>query len=152
MTIFVSKYKADTKALDKLVERVALLKRTQLGVGFFDGDIHEPSGETAAYIAAINNEGSPSDNIPSRPFLTEALSMSFKGKAALRPIKDILNYKIPLKKTLSLIGEQAVIMVKWNIENGAWVDNARKTIEIKGFNNPLVHTSTLPSLTKYKIF
>lgn len=150
MVIFVSKFKANTKGLDKLVKRVEEIKKAQLDVGYFD-DIHQASGLPVASIAAMNNEGVPENNTPARPFVTESLVMSFENKAALRPIRSLLDIKIPLKLTLSRIGGQAVELFKWNIYNGAWVDNASYTISLKGVNSPLVDTGEMADLTRYRI-
>lgn len=150
--MFASSFKGNTKGLDKLLKRVSELKDAKLDVGYFD-DIHQGSGLPVAAIAAINNEGVSENGmyIPARPFVSEALRMAFFQKAAMRPARQLLDYKIPLKLTLGRIGSQAVELFKWNIYNGAWADNAPYTISLKGKNSPLVDTGEMASLTKYRI-
>jgi len=152
MAIFASSFKGNTKGLDKLLKRVKELDNATLDVGYFD-DIHQSSGLPVAAIAAINNEGVSENGmyIPARPFVSEALRMAFFQKAAMRPTRQLLDYKIPLKLTLGRIGSQAVELFKWNIYNGAWADNAPYTISLKGKNAPLVDTGEMASLTKYRI-
>ena len=147
--MFASSFKGNTKGLDKLLKCVSELKDAKLDVGYFD-DIHQSSGLPVAAIAAINNEGDGM-YIPARPFVSEALRMAFFQKAAMRPARQLLDYKIPLKLTLGRIGSQAVELFKWNIYNGAWADNAPYTISLKGKNAPLVDTGEMASLTKYRI-
>lgn len=150
--MFASSFKGNTKGLNKLLKRVSELKDAKLDVGYFD-DIHQSSGLPVAAIAAINNEGVSEKGmyIPARPFVSEALRMAFFQKAAMRPARQLLDYKIPLKLTLGRIGSQAVELFRWNIYNGAWADNAPYTISLKGKNAPLVDTGEMASLTKYRI-
>ncbi len=60
--------KKNQAAYDRLRKVSAALTNTELKVGWFESNRY-PNGTPVAYIATINEFGSPSRNIPARPFM-----------------------------------------------------------------------------------
>ena len=58
---------------DALRQRLTELGRKQVEVGFFE-TAHYPDGTPVAYVAAIQEFGSPQNNIPARPFFRPTVS------------------------------------------------------------------------------
>jgi hypothetical protein len=106
-----------------------------------------PSGITVAEVASIQEFGSETNNIPSRPFMRQAFNDAkpFLRKRLINAVK-MLNMKEGLNKVereMNLIGEQMVSRVRNSIIKWENPPNAPLTIKKKGFNNPLVETGTM---------
>ena len=71
---------AINKLLNKLVglqKSINDLSTKQVAVGFFD-TAHYPDGTPVAYVAAIQEFGSPQNNIPPRPFMRPTMEENRK--------------------------------------------------------------------------
>lgn len=106
--------------------------KTQILVGIPASDAVEKDGNTVylADIAAINNFGSKSANIPARPF-GSTLMENYGGeikKFYSKEIGDSLKGKRPMKQALDRVGFIAAGFMKQNLSAGKWEPNAPITV------------------------
>lgn len=152
----MGKARLDTKGLNRLLmnaEKGSVTAHT----GFFeDSGPHPRSGENAYTIAAVNNNGSDWQNIPERPFMDDgAFERELQTSDQLRK-----GYEKFQAGTMSL--RQAIKKAAYEQEQGIlayialaptmYADNAKSTIENKGFNAPLQETGWLPRQIDTKIY
>jgi hypothetical protein len=87
-----------------------------------------------AHVGWINDQGSPHQHIPSRPFFRETV---FRNRAAIpQMIASLIRANDP-ETTLRLVGEHMV--GEFTDAVMTWTDppNAQSTIDAKGYNAPL---------------
>jgi hypothetical protein len=115
-------------------------------VGILDGEI--------ADYAAVNEYGSPSNNIPSRPFMRTTIDDNAQELAKM--LRDRVNAAIARRNTtatgaLKAVGLHARNLMVKSIRN--WTDppNEASTIERKGDNNPLVDTGAMQASITFEV-
>ena len=143
MTLSVDvQVKEDKKATARF-ERIrrTLIKAASahVDIGFFDGKPHPKTGVSEATVAAINEFGVESDNIPERPFMAAtARNTKVAGKLA-RELKQNLSSQRGAFNW-NVVGQFYANEVSITIRDFATPPNAPLTISLKGFDNPLVET------------
>jgi len=99
-----------------------------------------------AYYAAVNEFGSYSQGIPSRPFLRTTFQgdnlekIYKKGQGFL---KECAEENKPPEQYLIKLGLYCAGLVRQNITKGDWTLNSKLTIKLKRSSKPLIDTGTM---------
>lgn len=144
----------DTKVWEQL--KAKFKNDLQLNVGFFEEDRYgeENDNHPVAYIAEIQDKGY---GPPARPFmsgaggLTGAIRSAPYQKEYQLSIEHILEGKSTFTQEYTKIGKLLVEDTKEIIDDWSSPPNAPLTVELKGFNDPLIETGTMRDAVKYKI-
>ena len=143
MTLSVVVEVKEDKAAKRRFERIrrTLIKaaRAHVDVGYFDGKPHPKTGETEATIAAINEFGVPSLNIPERPFMAATIRDTKVGTKLAEELKRNLTQQ-RARFSWKVVGKFYANEVAVTIRDFSQPANAPLTISLKGFDNPLVET------------
>lgn len=148
--------KVNTKKLDQIINRVYRSTDSIVKVGFFSEDSYE-DGTPVAYVAMLNDQGveSPFQYIPARPFMSRDLLAVMKSPPNLKIIADmwklILMGRMTKKQALAKIGENMQEALRAIIVAFDYPPNAQKTIDLKGFNDPLIDTRKMLNSVKWKL-
>jgi hypothetical protein len=144
----------DTKVWDSI--KAKFKSDTKLSVGFFEESKYGPENDNlpVAYIAEIQDKGY---GPPARPFMSGAQGLT--GVIRSTPyqkeyqlsLQRILEGKTTFTQEYSLIGKMLVDDTKEIIDDWSTPPNAALTVELKGFNDPLIESGTLRDAVKYKI-
>lgn len=135
------------RRLEEILRKVKGVKKVR--VGFLENAKY-PDGTQVALIAAIQDFGAPSRNIPPRPFFRNMVKdKSPEWSKVIANLLKANNYDA--RKTLDQTGQVIVGQLKDSIINGAWVANAPSTVKQKGFNKPLIDTSHLLNSVDYEV-
>lgn len=140
----------NTKVWDKV--RQNLLKQIpEIQTGWFPENVYGPDNGNLqmAQVAQWNNEGHRNDNgsiTPPRPFMTVGLSGAIKAGANKDDFKDMISAVVEgrdVMKAFVVSGKNfertlRKVMIDWDTP-----PNAPLTIELKGFDDPLVNSSEL---------
>lgn len=144
------KFTKNTAQWDKL-KRDLLKKIPSIETGWFEGQNYGSDNDNLPYatIAQWNNEGHRNDNgtvTPPRPFMTMGLAAAITAGANKDDFKDMIQAVASGKSVLTVLNKAGTnfertlrkVMLDWDTPR-----NAPLTIEIKGFDDPLVETSEL---------
>jgi hypothetical protein len=134
-------------ALNELSKKVT--KASTLSVGFLEGASY-PSGEPVAMIAAIQEFGAPSRNIPPRPFFRNMIAdHSPEWPDAVATVLKANDYNA--EQTLMQVGEGIKGELQDSISSGNFAPLSPKTVERKGFDTPLIDTSHMRNSVDYTV-
>ena len=148
--------KVDKKVWEAMKKKFRQADSIQLSVGFFEEDRYGPENENlpVAYIARIQDAGL---GPPARPFMSGAQGLT--GVVRSAPYKKdyqeaarriILNLS-SVQQEYAKLGTFLVQDTKEIIEQWSSPPNAALTVELKGFNDPLIETETMKNSVKFKI-
>jgi hypothetical protein len=150
------KLKIDTSVWDNLKKSLKQAEIYNINLGWFEGQNYGPDNDNISYaqVAQWNNEGHvngssslvPGAITPPRPFMSVGLPGALKAGANKddfnKMVEAILNGKSVLvamqKSTNNFERTLRKVMLDWDTPR-----NAPLTVEIKGFDNPLVNSSEL---------
>ena len=148
-------------ALEKILKRMKRTKDTVLAVGIPVGGTGAsakypdgiPVGADLLMVAAVNNFGSPSRNIPARPFMSDA------QEPMLQVTLPIAENRVPLMnkgkvtavQILEQMGPPAVAALQETIVSFRAPANAISTVKSKGSSNPLFDTGLLKRSITYAV-
>lgn len=141
----------DLKVWDEIIAKTENLGNWEVEYGYYENQSHPESDLSLADIAAINEFGSKTKNIPSRPFMFQTSLSHSADKQHEILYLDMLFKRKPLRSALKEIGERGVQLVEQIIDMGNFEANAPFTIDLKGFDRPLVDTGYLKSHAKSKV-
>ena len=134
------KLRGGDKIIIKLAEISSSAKNASyVRVGFLSGSTY-PDGTSVALVAAVQDFGSPRNNIPSRPFFRNMI----RDKSVEWPVtlgKLMVRNKYNSHTSLGQMGKIMVGQLRDSITDGTYVPLAPATIARKGFATPLVDTS-----------
>jgi hypothetical protein len=88
-------------------------------VGWFEGAKYKDKKQTqAAYVAAINEFGSPGQNIPARPFMRPTIHTKGNEWVALaqKGYKSVINGKLTPDGLMEIVGQKAKSDIQKTIE------------------------------------
>ena len=104
-----------------------------------------------AYIGLVNEEGRPSKNIPSRPFMHTAFE--HHRHAWIEVLRVSLKEGKNSKAALQLAGKDMVVSIQQTLDlsPGLFKENAPRTIKKKGFDYPLYETGKMRRSVKFKL-
>ena len=117
-----------------------------LQVGFVDGAKYA-DGTDVASVAYYNEYGT--NRIPPRPFMR--LTLANHGDQLARVVGKFMSSGVPVEKVLSFLGEFTVNKIKEEIVKLDDPPNAPSTVAKKGFNNPLIDTSTMARAVTWRV-
>ena len=153
--------KRDSRALQKLRQRMRYLNGVTADVGFFEQDRYpsrdgDRAGMPVAAIAYSNNEGvivSGTANIPARPFFTFATLEARQRweKAAFDVCKASLEGNGTWKAVLTVYLNYFKETIQRHILEINVPPNAPKTEALKGFNDPLIRDGRMYDSVKFRI-
>lgn len=129
---------------DKVVIKLAEISRevrsaSYVRMGFLEGAVY-PDGTPVALVAAVQDFGSPRNNIPSRPFFRNMI----RDKSAKWPVtlgKLLVKADYNAATALRQMGAIMAGQLKDSITDGTYVPLAPATVRAKGFAQTLVDTS-----------
>lgn len=117
MTVTIQKISGDGKS--KLQSILDNAKKISVDVGWVERKQYPDSNMTTASAAAINEFGSPSHNIPARPFIRPTVKQ--KQNEWKRIINDqskkIINGKQSIENTMEIIGSKSAGDIRETITN-----------------------------------
>ncbi len=152
-------FKTNFKGLDNLKRRARSASSHVSKVGFWNGTSND--GEMSiASLAFLQEYGRPRTNlenpIPARPFFRISTMNVSNGGSDVRhqmklALRAIIHGKQTVPESLRKVGAVLEEEIKTTISYFNEPRNAQRTIEIKGADDPLVHTGTLLSSVKNKV-
>ena len=147
------KVTVDFKGVEKLCTRLKKELATIKGVkaGYFEGDAYPPDrgGLELAKNALIQEFGSSVNNIPSRPFMRNAVDKD-EAKWA-RALQDGMEKELSLRQCMKQVGVEMQNSIADSIDEMQDPPNAPATIRKKGSNHPLINTGLLKNSVSYEV-
>lgn len=150
------KLKVDKSGWEKLKKSLKQADTYTVNVGWFEENVYGPDNSNLpmAYVAKLNEEGHvngfdslvPGAITPPRPFMRVGLKGAFKAGANKDDFKDMISALLQGKSVLTAMQKSTTnfertlrkVMLDWDTPR-----NAPLTIEMKGFDDPLVNSSEL---------
>lgn len=127
----------------------ALGKGGTLKVGFLQGATY-PNGTPVALVAAVQNFGAPSRNIPPRPFFSNMVRRKSNGwPNALAKNLKANGYRV--EPTLRLMGEGIKGQLQQSIIDTNSPPLRPATVKRKGFDKPLIDTAHMLNSADYEV-
>lgn len=124
-------------------------KNKGVDVGFQNGATEE-DGTPVALVAAFNEYGVPSHNQPPRPFFRIAISEN-TTKWGRQFANGIKHTNGDFAKVFALMGESISADIRKSIIELVSPPLAESTIKRKGFEKPLIETSTMLKNVTYVV-
>ncbi len=142
--------KGGDKLSKKLSEFAGMLSRgSVVRIGFLEGSTY-PDGKPVAMIAAIQEWGAPSRNIPPRPFFRHMIAA--KRAEWPKAIADLLKANgYDALRTLQQTGEVVAGQLRRSIYETNSPPLKPTTIARKGFSKPLIDTGVLIQSINYEV-
>ena len=139
-----------SKELDKILSRY---DDFDIEVGVPEDAPNYPDGTSVALVAAVQEFGSPANNIPERSFLRSTIKENKKEYSGLmtKSVKKAYETGKPLKKLANKIGLKAADDVKQKITSLRSPANEASTIKAKKSSNPLIDTGHLRNSITYEV-
>lgn len=143
----ISGGEALTARLREIAENVK--GKSLVRVGFLEGATY-PDGTPVAMVAAIQEFGAPSVNIPPRPFFRNMIAdHSNEWPKAVGDLLKTTDYDA--EKTMGLAGEGIAGQLRQSVVDTNSPPNAESTIAAKGSAKPLVDTGHLLASIDYEV-
>lgn len=149
------------KLWQQMKKRLTVLDGIEARVGWFSGQNYGPENNNLpiAQVAQWNEEGTPAAGwggpTPSRPFIRSFFIGLKKSKAFRDFMANEIKYYIEGGGTSRHLAQRVGRFVRQGIretiEKWTYISNATATIELKGFNDPLVETGTMAKSVSVKI-
>lgn len=149
--------KADYSVWNKIKKDLRKGKDLELNIGWFPDQKYGPENDNlfVAQVAQWQEEGVPQNNIPPRPFMRVgfggALRKGMYDKYFKESIERILEGKSSFLKEYTKLGPMFVNDMQEIIEDWSTPPNSPFTVEQKGFNNPLIDSSTMLESVDFRI-
>lgn len=145
----------DTRVWDAMKKNLKAGKHLSVNVGFFD-EYYGPENNNlpVAYVAKIQEEGL---GPPMRPFIRNGfMEENIKTLSWLTPqVKGMISAvalgQMSWNQLYHKLGPVFVEIMKKEIEDWTSPMNAPLTIELKGFNNPLIDTGKMLDSVEYRV-
>jgi hypothetical protein len=110
-------------------------------IGFLEGSTY-PDGTSVPMIAALQNFGSPANNIPPRPFFSNMIAAKSPGWGD--SFERILNANgMDVRKSLALMGAGIAGQLRVSINETNTPPLSPVTIARKGFAKPLIDSGVM---------
>lgn len=151
ITVKVTESKSAKRKLQRIKRALIKAARSHVDVGYFDARPHPKTGETEATVAAINEFGVPSLNIPERPFMAATSRTTAVGFKIASEMKLALAGAKNPSSIWGSIGGFYAKEVSLTIEGFSQPPNAPLTISLKGFDNPLVETGHMKDHVQWRV-
>lgn len=147
--------KVDKTVWENIKKDLRKGKDLELNVGFFPDQKYGPENDNlfVAQVAQFNEEGS--DTNPPRPFMRVGFGGALKKGMYKSYFTDAINRIVSgessFLKEYTKLGPIFVADMKEIIEEWDTPSNSPKTIEAKGFNDPLVWTGTMHDAVDFRV-
>ncbi|CAH9012393.1 putative coil containing protein [Vibrio phage 424E50-1] len=136
---------------DNLRNRLEALEKQEVLVGVTEQEgIHEPSGMSYVDLLKLHSAGVPSMNIPSRDVAEWTLLTYTKHKELKQDLTKYLDHidrrqpPVPTKEVVKRWSESMWRQGYDMFGNLNYLEgNAERTIDLKGFDSPLIETGSL---------
>ena len=135
------------KALAKIADKLSNVP--VLRVGFLEGATY-PDGTSVALVAAVQDFGSPTNNIPPRPFFRNMVRKQKTGWPVLIK-KTLLSTTYDVNRTLAIVGEVIKGQLQQSIHETNSPPLAPATIARKGSDKPLIDTGHMLNSVDYEV-
>ncbi len=124
------------------VDALKAISDVDVDVGWFE-DARYKTGQSVAAVMIANEFGTA--RAPARPLLRQSAAIIESKLPAFvaRRSLEVLDGSLTADAMVSRVGGALVETVLSTLKAGNFEKNADSTIEAKGFNRPLVHTSEL---------
>lgn len=149
------------KLWQQMKKRLTAIDGIEARVGWFSGQNYGPENNNLpiAQVAQWNEEGTPAAGwggpTPSRPFIRSFFIGLKKSKAfqnfMANEIKHYIEGGGTSRHLAQRVGRFVRRGIRETIEKWTYLPNAPATIELKGFNDPLVETGTMAKAVSVKI-
>ncbi len=133
--------------LREIAERVA--SNAELRVGFLENATY-PDGTPVAMVAAIQEFGAPSRNIPPRPYFRGMIAAKSEGWGDALA-QNLKSHDYDVEAALSLVGEGIKGQLQQSIVDFVSPALASATVAAKGNDKPLVDTGTMLNAVDYDV-
>lgn len=146
--------KVDYSVWNRLKKNFKVAESVEGKLGFFEENRYGSNrdNEQMAQIAKWNEEGT--EKIPPRPFmrvgLLEAFKLGYNKDSFQAMATAVANGESPLR-ILRVSAEPFKDSLRKVMQDWSDPGNAQLTIQLKGFDNPLIETSELMSNVNYKV-
>lgn len=127
------------KKLEEMLRKISSAKTVK--VGFLEGATY-PDGTSVPMIAAVNEFGRPSKNQPPRPFFRRMIN-EHKGEWPQAISKLLKANDYDAKLTLDQEGDAIAGQLRQSIQELVDPPLKPSTIQRKGFDKPLIESSTM---------
>ena len=132
-----------TNNLEKLAKRLQKLSRTHVSSGYFGEQGDHPEIKLKYSVLMLIHENGMFNN-PARPVRTiTTFKMKAYGKAWAKDISKYLYHNLHLEELLDKIGKDTTEVAQSVFGTPQLEANSPVTVELKGFNSPLVDSGLL---------
>ena len=138
---------------DAFLKRLQRVPRTPITLGVGIHNRRNRKGESLAAIAYVQEYGSRTNRIPSRPFMRVSLEkfrMRSLGYKAMPYKMDYRNVRTSLKRSMRAKAIEFKKIMKQEIKSMSVPPNAPSTVRRKGFDNPLIRHKDLLNAIEWK--
>lgn len=154
----VKKVKVDNREWERMKRRLLKGASEKRVDGGWWGTNH-PSGISHAWLAMLNDEGHPNGGIfagtytAPRPFMSRGVTNALPRlvNAHIRFVDDIARGRVTWTWLNRNLEQELDSLIKTTIKDWTRPANRPITVEIKGFNNPLIDTGSLLQNVKTRI-
>jgi hypothetical protein len=122
---------------------------TVVNVGFLEGATY-PDLTSVPMVAAINEYGSPAQNIPPRPFFRQMIA-SESGHWAADTAAALKGADFDAAAALGAMGKSVKGELQTSIANFVGAPLSPKTIARKGFDKQLIDTNDMRNSVAYEV-
>jgi len=156
-------YTVDKSGWDKLKKQLLTLESTELRIGWFNTH-YGPDNDNLphAFVASLNEDGHvngagaafPGTYTPPRPFMRVGFRDYMKTDKAATNFKALINAVVSgdtALKAYNMLGPAFVKALQSTMDAWDTPPNSRITIQLKGFNNPLVKTHELIDNVSFEV-
>lgn len=107
---------------------------------------------TVAALGAIHEFGSPENNIPARPFMSQTYdnNLSLLKSRSRKVLTAVQSGKLGADRGLAILGEWYTGAIKETITNGEFVPLKPATVAAKGSSRPLIDTAQMRNSITWK--
>lgn len=150
------KITVDTSGWDKIKKNLLQANKESLNVGFFPESRYGPENHNlpVATVAAWMEEGDP-EKYPPRPFIRMGFLPRLKTTEYVpifqQAIKSVLDGQSTFKQAYTKLGPILVKGLQNEIISWDTPPNSPRTVEAKGFNDPLINTGKMLESVDFKV-
>lgn len=151
------KLKVDKSGWNKLKKELLKGSNQEVQVGIVEPTNYGPDNDnlSAAQVWQWQEEGLPAKNIPTRPAIRVGFMAPIKkgsyDKIFAESMQRIVEGKSTFKQEYTRIGVQAQVDLKKAVADWDSPRNAPLTVELKGFDNPLIDSGLLYDSIDFKV-
>lgn len=151
------KLKVDKSGWEKMKKELLKGSRLEVQVGIVEPVTYGPDNDNlpVATVWSWQEEGVPAQNIPTRPAIRVGFMAPIKkgsyNQMFAESMQRIAEGKSTFKQEYTKIGTRAKVDLKKAVADWDTPRNAPYTIELKGFDNPLIDSGLLYESIDFKV-